>query len=120
MNPDYMSRYYTVAMDDGNVYGIPADVIADRYAKHMTSANVYADDNYFLEDYVFYFSCMISWFDLGRPDFADWTKNNLNWEDVEDSAVLIRTIGKTADYQECWINGDYGYEKFEREVKVGI
>lgn len=32
-----MKRYYTVTMDDGNVYGIPAEIIADDYARYRKS-----------------------------------------------------------------------------------
>lgn len=100
-----MKRYYTVTMNDDNVYGIPAEIIADNYAKYCASKG---------EDYMENFKAMIAWYDANEYKFADWAKNNMDWDDVADQAILLRTIGrKRADYQECWVNGEYGYERVE-------
>ena len=60
-----MKRYYAVTMSNGDIYGIPAHVIADNYA------NYYATKG---EDYLENYDAMLYWFDTNDYEFADWAK----------------------------------------------
>lgn len=98
-------KYYTVKMGNGNVYGVPAEIIAKNYA------NYYAKE--YGEDYQENFDAMMHWFDTGDYEFADWAKDNMNWDDVKDQAILIESTIAEPDYQEGWVNGEYGFRTVE-------
>lgn len=96
----FRRRYYTVTMSNGDIYRIPAEIIAENYAKHYSSQG---------DDYAECYNAMIDWFDEGEIEFADWAKNNMDWEDVKDCAVLLERNGSGVDYQDGWVNGEYKY-----------
>ena len=99
-----MKRIYAVTMDNGEVWGIAAEVIADNYAKYYEERG---------EQYQNNFDFMIYCFDNGDFEFADWAKNNMDWEDVKDRAVLLERNQNAVDYEECWVNGKYEYMRQE-------
>lgn len=98
-------KYYATKMENGNVYGVPAEIIAKNYADYYQEENG--------EDYQENYDAMMEWFDTGDYAFADWAKDNMNWEDVKEHAVLLEFEIKEPDYQEGWINGDYEYRNTE-------
>ena len=100
-------KYYAAKMENGDVYGVPAEIIAKNYADY------YAKEHG--EDYKENFDAMMNWFDSGDYEFADWAKDNMNWEDVKRHAVLLESETKEPDYQEGWVNGDYEYRNTEGE-----
>ena len=102
-----MKRYYAVTMENGDVYGVPAEVIADNYAKYYQENNE--------EDYQENYETMLYWFDTNDYEFADWAKNNMDWDDVKDKAVLLNKYEMTVDFQEGWVNGKYEYMTLEME-----
>ncbi len=97
-----MDRIYAVTMNNGDIYGVPAEVIADNYAKYYESRG---------EGYQENFDAMIGWFDTGEFEFADWAKNNMDWDDVKDKAMLLEKAPQQFDFQEGWVNGSYEYIK---------
>ncbi len=98
-----IKRIYTVQMDDGSVWGIPAEAIADNRAKYYADIDPDTDYN---EEY----AAMLEWFDTNDFEFADWAKNNMDWDDVKDKAFLMPAAAKPEpDYQDGWVNGAYGY-----------
>lgn len=99
-----MKRLYIVTMSNGDQYGVPAEVIADNYAKYYESRG---------EDYQENFDAMIHWFDTNDFEFADWTKNNMDWVDVKDKAVLVGSKTEEPDFENGWVNGEYEYRKVE-------
>ena len=99
-----MKRYYAVTMPNGDIYGIPAHVIADNYA------NYYATKG---EDYLENYDAMVYWFDTNDYEFADWAKSNMDWDDVQEHAVLLESQTKSCDFQDGWVNGDYEYRFVE-------
>lgn len=101
-----MKRLYAVTMQNGDKFGVPAEVIADNYAKYYESRG---------EDYKENFDAMLHWFDTDDYEFADWAKNNMNWSDVEDKAVLIKHNPPQPDFEDGWVNGEYQYLKEEEE-----
>ena len=96
-------RYYTVKMENGDVYGVPAEVIAKHYAE------AYAE-----EDYQKNYDLMMSWFDKKDYEFEDYAANNMDWKDVSYYAQLLKTK-RQVDFQEGWVNGEHGYTTFEYE-----
>ena len=96
-----MKKYYSVTMGNGDVYGIPAEVIAENYARFYEKIN----DESFEENV----ETMMFWFDTNDFEFADWAKNNMDWDDVKDQAVLLGQADIPVDFQEGWVNGEYGY-----------
>lgn len=100
-----MKRLYIVTMPNGDQYGVPAEVIADNYAKHYESLG---------EDYQENYDAMIHWFDTNDFEFADWAKNNMDWSDVKDKAVLVGSKKEEPDFEDGWVNGEYEYRKVEQ------
>ena len=101
-----MKRLYIVTMSNGDQYGVPAEVIADNYAKYYESIG---------EDYKENYDAMIHWFDTNDFEFADWAKNNMDWSDVSDKAVLVKHIQPEPDFEDGWVNGEYRYYREEEE-----
>ena len=59
---------------------------------------------------------MIRLFDANDFEFADWAKNNMDWDNVKDKAFLVRK-GEITDFDESWINGRK-YNMDELEIKL--
>lgn len=95
-----MKRIYAITTDNGDVYGIPAEVIADNYAKYYEGYGESYQENY---------DVMINAFDTKNYVFADWAKNNMEWDDVKNKAFLVRKGEHYDDFQENWVNGQYEY-----------
>ncbi len=94
-----MKRIYAITTTEGDVWGVPAEVIADNYAKYYESCG---------GEYKKNFETMIRLFDANDFEFADWAKNNMDWDNVKDKAFLVRK-GEITDFDESWINGEYEY-----------
>ena len=99
-----MKRLYIVTMSNGDQYGVPAEVIADNYAKYYEGIG---------EDYKENYDAMIEWFDTNDFEFADWAKNNMYWSDVSDTAVLVQRNHHEPDFEDGWVNGEYRYYREE-------
>ena len=61
-----MERIYAITTTKGDIWGIPAEVIADNYAKYY--------EKFCGDDYKENFDAMINWFDTNDYEFADWAK----------------------------------------------
>ena len=99
-------RIYAVTMSNGDVYGVPAEVIADHYARYYESQGESYQDNY---------DTMIGWFDAADFEFEDWAKNNMNWDDVKDKAFLMGKAEQKIDFQDGWVNGRCEYKRYKKE-----
>ena len=97
-----MKRMYAVTMSNGDVYGIPAEVVADNYAKYYAGLG---------DDYKENYEAMIEWFDTEDFEFADWAKNNMDWDEVKEKAILLESREPVIDFQDGWMNGEYEYRK---------
>lgn len=102
-------RIYAITMSNGDVYGVPAEVIADHYAKYYVSLG---------ENYLDNFDTMIGWFDAIDYEFEDWAKNNMDWDDVKDKAFLLEKAEQKVDFQDGWINGRCEYKRYEKEGEL--
>lgn len=100
-----MKKYYVVTMNDGSEWGVPAQIIAKNKADYYADG----DDNVWNEEY----NAMMEWFDTNDFEFADWAKNNMDWDDVKADAILLEKSSLPADYQERWMNGGYEYRKVD-------
>ena len=94
---------YAVTMGNGDTYGVPAELIADNYAKYYASLG---------EDYKENYDAMMHWFKTDDYEFADWAKGNMDWDDVKDEAVLLKSEDTSVDFQEGWVNGEYEYRQY--------
>ncbi len=94
-------RIYAVTMENGDIYGIPAEVIAHHYARYYETEHE--------EPYQENYDAMLHWFDTNDYEFADWAKGNLNWDDVEEQAFLLKKATPKIDFQDGWVNGEYQY-----------
>lgn len=99
-----MRRLYTVTMSNGDTYGIPAEVIAENYAKYYEGRGENYKENY---------EAMFRWFDTDDFEFADWAKNNMDWDDVKDEIVFVKHADTPIDFQDGWVNGEYNYVREE-------
>ena len=88
-------KYYAVIMSDGKIMGIPAEIIADNYAKYYEKRG---------ESYKENFDAMMHWFDTDDFEFEDWAKNNMDWSEVKEHAEWIGGQQKEADYDNDWMN----------------
>jgi hypothetical protein len=89
------AKYLRVTMPNGQKYDIPAKVIANNRATY------YADKEgkgKYQEEYDFTLN--------DKFELQDWAANNMNWEDVEDLAELVKENKQKVDFQEGWINGE--------------
>lgn len=95
------AKFYTVEMANGDIYGIPAQVIAENYAKFY--------EGRYSEDFQENFDAMMGWFDEKNYQFEDWCRNEMDWDDVKHCAVLLKRGEVKVDFQECWVNGKHGF-----------
>lgn len=95
------ARFYTVEMTNGDIYGIPAQVIAENYAEFFKGKN----ERIFQEQFDF----MMDMFDRKEDAFEDWAQNEMNWDDVKHCAVLLKRGEVKVDFQNCWVNGKHGF-----------
>lgn len=102
-------RIYAVTMNNGDVYGVPAEVIADHYARYYESLG---------ESYRTNYDTMIGWFDAEEFEFKDWAKNNMDWDDVKDKAFLLRKAEQKIDFQDGWVNGRCEFVLYEEEGEL--
>lgn len=104
------NKYYTIEMTNGDIYGIPAEVIAENYASYYHKNHD--------EDYKENFDYMMELFDKKDYDFEDWARGNMNWDEVQDKAVLLRKGNIEVDFQECWTGGKCDYLVVTDDGKV--
>lgn len=82
-----------VEMPDGSLWDVPVQVIADSRDEH------YAEEE---EDTVGFIRAG----ELSKDEIADWAANDMNWEDVQDSAVKVPGCVRPVDFEEGWTNGE--------------
>lgn len=85
---------YHITMEDGSVYSVPVQLIADSRDEYYFKE--YKDE----EDTIKY----IKDGSLDSYDIGDWAANNMNWLDVSEYAEKV-DCSKGVDFQEGWING---------------
>lgn len=96
-----MRKYYVIEMSDGSRWGVPAEVIADNYAKFFEARGEKYEEN---------FGAMMYWFDADDYEFADWAKGSMDWSDVEKHAIRLTDAEKPPiNWEDGWVNGKYEY-----------
>jgi hypothetical protein len=87
-----MEKYVVVTFSNGDVYRIPASVIADSRASSyaVLSAMKYDEEyEHTLNDNV---------------ELIDWAENNMDWSDVESVAELV--MSNDVNFEDEWRNAD--------------
>ena len=74
-----MSKFIHITTQNGYVYRVPAEVVADDRARYYAEKD--EDPNVYKEEYDY---TLESDFEL-----SDWFSGNMNWEDVADKAELV-------------------------------
>lgn len=91
-------KYLRVEMPNGAKYDVPVSVIATDRANYFKS-EYNGDFQKSLEEDT------IPLFNSDDYEIEDWAANNMNWKEVEKSAVLVfQPPG--CDFQEGWVNGE--------------
>ena len=86
-----------VTMPDGSTWAVPVEVIARDRAKHYAHEFGGDIDRSYAED-------TIPLFESDDYEIEDWAANNMNWEDIQGTAVRV-SEPPDVDYQEGWVNG---------------
>lgn len=97
-------KYYAVEMSNGDVFGVPAEVIADHYAKSYEKRGEGYEENY---------NDMMEWFDGRGNVVSNWAQNHMGWEDVKDKAVLLYHNIREIDFEHEWWK-PYEYKILEK------
>lgn len=95
---ELLGAFYTVAMPDGSVWGVPVRAIA------VNRANYYAEEfnNDAQESMA---KDTLPLFESDLKEIRDWAANNMNWSDVSSYAVTMTPAD--VDYEDGWCNGEY-------------
>lgn len=93
-------KYLRVTMPDGHRYDVPVAIIARSRAEHYAHEFDGDFERSLNED-------TLPLFKEYPNEISDWAANNMNWEDVEESAEMVPLLPDEApDFQEGWVNGD--------------
>jgi hypothetical protein len=96
-----MAKVVRVRMPDGSQYDVPVERIADHrateYAREFGPPLSLEYETTFVKERALAID--------DHDELLDWAANNMNWDDVEDVAVLVETA-PALDYQEGWVNGE--------------
>ena len=102
---DAMVKYLEVTMKNGEVWRVPASIIAMEraiyYIEHdIKSGDVKEEDRDEALDQEY----MNGYED--NYNITDWAGNNMNWSDIKDKAIRMPTPPLTdKQYEEDWQNG---------------
>ena len=92
-----------VEMPDGSKWDVPAELIAESRARYFAKHDAGGDEKTeeYLKAYTEEFETTMN----DEYELMDWASNNMDWEDVKDSAKKF-SDGDAPDYQDGWTNGD--------------
>lgn len=92
-------KHIYVDMPDGFTYVIPVMVVAEHKAWRMKQHH----DNDFSKAMT---KEVLPEFENDKYEIKDWAKNNMNWQDVKEHAIVLKRKAEY-DYQEHWVNGEF-------------
>lgn len=100
--PPLKHKYLTMALENGEVWGVPVEMIARNRATHY--AHEFGDDieRSMAED-------TIPLFNSSDYDIVDWAVNNMNWSDFTGHQVKLRD-GNQRDFQSAWMECEKGLQ----------
>jgi len=90
-----MKKYLKVQFSNGDIFAIPARIIAEDRAKYYAKIDGYDFESNEWEAEVQY--ALDNEFEI-----KDWAGNNMNWPDLESYAKLIDEDRKIFDYNDNW------------------
>jgi hypothetical protein len=96
-----LDKLYIVEMPSRNKWMINVGFIANHRAEYFAKEFDGDVKKSLLED-------TLPIFEADEYEIEDWAKNNLDWDDVKSSALLVKNVNKddTEDLKEGWMNGD--------------
>jgi len=112
-------KYLRVTMPDGSKWDVPASVIAwsltdydvpESDYKDIKDWAGYPDNSFFLTTWNRQYASFLD----DDAALIEWSRSDMNWEDVASVATRVEAPPINPDYQEGWVNGDK--EIVEKEV----
>ena len=94
-----MKKQIQITMPDGSIWGVPAELVAENRAEYYAEKDSSDKPDTFEKIKQREYAYTLE--DNGT--IIDWAENNMNWNDVEHAAILLRRA--RVDYQEGWVNG---------------
>ena len=98
LNGTWEEKYFAVIMRDGAVLGIPAEVVAREYAESHRKIGL---------NYEYHFKKMMEFFDGGFHQFAEWARNCLSWDFVQENCVILKQPER--DFEKEWREGSFQF-----------
>lgn len=96
-------KFMRLVFSTGEIFEIPATVIAEDRAKYYANSDCQKDNTLkFSEVYAKELDYSLN----DNGELLDWASNNMNWSDVEPHAKKVEKVNFTCDYQDEWINSE--------------
>jgi len=95
---DSIGKMYRVTMEDGSEWEVPVILIACSHAEYYAKV-----DEMSFEDALKETSEL---FENDEYEVQDWASGNMDWDDVESSARMVKSPSQDVDYRDGWINGE--------------
>lgn len=94
-------KHIFINMPDGLTYAVPVELVARNRAEYYACKEYNGDvAKSLIED-------TLPLFSDDSYEILDWAKNNMNWDDVEKDAIVVKRKTSKDEFQECWINGEH-------------
>jgi hypothetical protein len=98
-----MNKYYCWEIENGDVYSIPLRLIALSYADYYFERDVPLSMQT-ADKYQEYVENTLQNMFADHEMAEDWARNNMNFNEVEDEAKLIKKGEFHVDMQDNWVN----------------
>ena len=96
---DSIGKMYQVTMDDGSIWEVPVILIACNHAEYYAKVDEIPFEEALKES--------SELFEADEYEVHDWASNNMDWDEVEASARMVKDPDDEVDYQDGWLNGEY-------------
>lgn len=100
--PQLKHKYMTMTLENGEVWGVPVEMIARNRATHYAREFDGDIERSMVED-------TIPLFNSSDYDIKDWAVNNMNWSDFTGHQVKLRD-GNDRDFQSAWMECEKGLQ----------
>lgn len=101
-----VNRLFVIFVVDDLMYGIPAEVVADDYAKYYAARD---------KSYIESFYTMLDYFDKRDSVFENWVREHLTFQDVMDTLMLLQCDREKVD----WVDSENENTCETKVVKYG-
>lgn len=116
MKPTAMQKTLRITAGNGEVWDIPANVIATHranyfvrkgYGKNPICEQATLAAKMFREEFAFAIA--------DSYELIDWARNNMGWSDLSDYATKVKDA-TVAPIEDAWNNGDVSHQVLDVEV----